>query len=159
DPGMVVVAKLVESLDEVNRLQVLAATVFVRNPLPFTSRVIEVEHGRHGIDADAIQVVLVEPEKSVPQEEVLHLVPPVVEYESSPVAVLSLARVGMLVKVGAVEEAETVVVSRKVSRHPIEENTNAGLVAAVDEAGKVLGQAMTARGGEVAQRLVAPGSI
>jgi hypothetical protein len=39
------------------------------NPLALLARVVEVEHGRDGVDAQAVEVVLLEPVKGVGQEK------------------------------------------------------------------------------------------
>ena len=44
---------------------------------PGSLREIEVEHRRDGVDAQAVEVVLLEPEQGVREQEVADLVPPV----------------------------------------------------------------------------------
>ena len=72
---------------------------------PCVPRVVEIQHRRHGVDAQAVDVELLEPEQRVAQQERAHLVAAVVEDQRAPVAVLALARVGVLVERGAVELA------------------------------------------------------
>src|SRR5688572_25448486 len=71
---------------------------------------------------------------------------------------LALARIFVLVKGGAVEAAEAVGVAREVGRHPIDEDANAMLVAVIDEVHEVVRRAVTARGSEVTDGLIAPAS-
>src|SRR5256885_11870180 len=59
----------------------------------------------------------------------------------------------------AVELRETVGVTRKVRGSPIENDADAGLMATVDEVHEVGGSAEAAGGGEVAERLIAPGAV
>ena len=85
-------------MQEVDRLEVLAPAVLVRHPVPRLARVIEVEHRRDGVDAQAVDVVLVRARTArSTMQEIAHLVAAVVEDERAPVLVLALARVGVLV--------------------------------------------------------------
>ena len=74
-----------------------------------------------------------QPEQRVGQQEVADLVAAVVEDQRAPVAVLALARIGVLVERGAVEAREPVGVAREVGGHPVEDHADAGVVAGVDE--------------------------
>ena len=99
---------LVELLEEVDGFEVLAAAEAVGNPLAFLAAVVEVQHRGDGIDAQAVDVVLVEPEQGVGEQEVADLVAAVVEDHRAPVGMLALARVGVLVERRAVEAAQAV---------------------------------------------------
>ena len=76
-----------------------------------------------------------------------------------PVGVKALAGVGVLVEVGAVEEAEAVLVGGEVGRHPVQDDADAVLVQVVDQIHEILRRAVAAGGGEVAGGLVAPGAV
>ena len=108
----------VELAQELERLEILAAAVLVRQPLARLAAVVEVQHRRDGIDAQAVDVVALHPVQRVRDQEVLHLVAAVVEDLGAPVAVLAEARVGVFVERGAVELGETVRVLRKMRRAP-----------------------------------------
>src|SRR5208282_6204943 len=71
----------------------------------------------------------------------------------------ALARVGMFVKVRAIELREAERVAREVRGSPVEKNADAGVVAAVDKLHEFSGGAVAAGGGEVANRLIAPGTV
>ena len=103
--GEVGVDGLVELLQEAEGLEVLVAAVLVRDPLARLAGVVEVEHRGHGVDPEPVDVVAVEPEVGARQQEAPHLVAAVVEDRAVPVGVVALARVGVLVEVGAVEVA------------------------------------------------------
>ena len=66
----------------VDRLDVLAAAVLVRHPLAGLARVVEVEHRRDRVDAQAVGVVALEPEERAREQEAAHLVAAVVEDRS-----------------------------------------------------------------------------
>ena len=98
----------------------------------------------------------VAPEQRIGQQEVNDLVPPVVEDQRAPVLVLPLARVGVLVKRGAVESGQRPVIAREVRRHPVNNHTDAGFVESVDQILEILGRAVAARRRVEAHHLVAP---
>ena len=133
------VGELVEAPQERDRVEVLVAAVDVGDPLARLPRVVEVEHRGDRIDAQAVDVVVPEPEQGVGQQEVRDLAPPVVVDQGVPVAMEAEARIGVLVEMGAVELAEAVRVGREMARHPIEQEADPALVAAVDEARELLG--------------------
>ena len=59
-------------------------------------------------------MIFLEPEERVRQQEVPNFVPAEVEDQRAPVLMLTLARIGMLVKGGAVEPRQPVPVDRKM---------------------------------------------
>ena len=133
--------------------------MLVGDPLAVPARVVEVEHRRDGVDAQAVDVVAVEPEHGARHQERAHLVAAVVEDAALPLGVEALARVGVLEEMRAVEVAEAVLVVREVRRHPVEDDADAALVQAVDERHEVLRRAVARAGREVAGGLVAPRSV
>ena len=124
-PGMLLVADLVELLEELDRLEVLVAAEDVGDPLAGLPRIVEVEHRGDGVDPEAVDVVALEPEQGVAEEEVLHLGPAVVEDLRAPVLVLAEPGVLVLVEVGAVEEAEAVEVLGEVAGDPVDQDAEA----------------------------------
>ena len=129
------------------------------HPLARLARVVEVQHRRHRVDAQAVGVEDVEPEHRAREQEAADLVAPVVEDEAVPVRVVALAPVGVLVEVRPVEVGETVLVGREVGRHPVEDDPDAALVEGVHEVHQVLGRALAAGGGEVPEALVTPRAV
>src|SRR5580700_9476839 len=71
----------------------------------------------------------------------------------------ALARVGVLVEVRAVELREAEGVAREMRGSPVQENADAGVMAAIDKLHELSGSAVAAGGSEVANRLVAPGTV
>ncbi len=67
------------------------------------ARVVQIQHGRHGIDAQAVDVEFAQPVERVRQQEIAHFIAAEVEDERAPFAMLALARVGVFVERGAVE--------------------------------------------------------
>jgi len=140
-------------------LEVLVAAVLVGDPVPFLARIVEVEHRGDRIDAQAVDVKLVEPEKAVGDEEVANLGAAEVVDQGVPVAVEALARVGVLVERGAVEPGEAVRVAREMARHPVDDDTDARLVAGVDEGAELLRRAVPDRRREQPHGLIAPRAV
>ena len=156
DAGIALVAGGVDLLQEGNRVQVLPAAVLVRRPLAVLARVVQVQHGRHGVDAQPVDVELLQPVDGVGDQEVPHFVPPEVEDERAPVGLLAAARVGVLVQRGAVEPRQRPVVPREVPGHPVQQHADAGLVQRVDQVAEVVRAAEPRRRRVVGGDLVAP---
>ncbi len=150
---------LVELLDEVHRLQVLPPAELVGNPFPGVAGVVEVQHAGHRIHAQAVNVVHVGQEHRVGEQEGPDLVAPVVEDQGAPVAVLALARVGVLVQVRAVEVGQSVAVLGKMRGHPVQQHPDAFLVTAIHEILEVVRVAVARGDGIVADGLVAPRAV
>ena len=146
----------VEFLQQTDGRQVLASAVFVGNPLAFFAAVVEVEHRRDRIDAQAIDVVLVQPEQGVGDQEVAHFVAAVVEDHGSPVRMLALTRIFMFEQSRAVEASQPVAVFGEVGRHPVQDHADAVAMAVVDKVHEVFRRPVTAGDRKVADRLIAP---
>src|SRR5262249_2304357 len=137
-------------------LEVLPAAEAVRDPLAVPARVIEIEHRRDGVDTQAVDMVLLEPEQGIRQQKVAHFVAAVVEDQRAPVLVLTLPRILVLEQRRAVESRQTVRVLREVTRHPVEDHAEPGTVGGVDEELEVLRRAEPRRRREEAEYLIAP---
>ncbi len=147
---------LVELLDERDRLEVLATAVLVGDPLAGLARVVEVQHRGHGVDAQPVDVELLDPVQRVGDQEVAHLVAAEVEDQRAPVRLRAAARVGVLVQRGAVEARQRPLVAREVRRHPVDDDADAALVEVVDEPAQVVRRPVPRGGRVVAAHLVAP---
>ena len=62
-----------------------------RNPRARLAGIVEVKHGRHCVHAEAVDVILVEPEQSVSDQKITDFVPAVIKNQRPPVLMLSLA--------------------------------------------------------------------
>ena len=132
--GEQAVGLLVRALQEADRIAVFIAAVGVGQPLAGLARIIEIEHGGHRIHAQAVDMEAVEPIERVGAEEIGDFPAAEIVNGRVPVRVEAAARIGMLVKRGAVEIGEAVLVGGKMRRHPIEDHAEPGLMRAVDEA-------------------------
>ncbi len=131
----------------------------VRDPLALLAAVVEVEHRGDRVDAQAVGVILVEPEARARGEEGAHFIAPVIEDRARPLGVVALARVGMLVEMRAVEKAEPVLVPGEMRRYPIEDHADVRLVQHVDHVHEVLRRAVAGGRREIAGGLVAPRAV
>src|SRR5271165_81843 len=104
-------------------------------------------------------MVFIEPEKSVCDEEVTNFAPTEVEDQRAPIAVFSLPRIGVFVKPRSVKLSQSKGVLGEMARNPVENDSDALLVAAIDEMTKLVRIPKTARWCIVTRDLVTPGTI
>ena len=123
----------VELAQELDRFEVLAPAESIRHPPARVARVVEVQHRGDRVHPQAVRVILVQPEQRVGDQKVPDLVAAVVEDQRAPLAMLALARVGVLVERRAVEAREPVGVLREVPGHPVEDHADIMLMADVHE--------------------------
>ena len=138
---------------------IFASAEFVGNPFALLAGVIEVEHGGDRIHAQAVDVILVEPEHRARHQKAANFGASVVEDVRLPVGMETLPRIGMLVEMRAVEVGQAVRVGREVRRHPVEDHGDAVLVQVVDQIHEILRRAVARGGGEIAGGLVSPGAV
>jgi hypothetical protein len=91
---------------------------------PAFAGIIQVKHGGDGIDAQAVNMKTVAPEKGVGGQEIADFVAAVIEDQSAPILVGAFARVFVFVKGRAVETRQRPVVARKMGRHPIHQHAD-----------------------------------
>ena len=156
DGRLLLIHGLVELPQESDRVQVLSAPVFVGDPFARLARVVQIQHRRHRIHPEPVRVIGGQPVHGRGEEEAPHLVAAVVEDVAVPVGMDALPRVGVLEEVGAVEEAQAVLVVREVRRDPVQDHADAVLMEVVDQEHEVLRGPVPGGGGEIARGLVAP---
>src|SRR5437764_9949592 len=105
---MLAICFQIETPEKVDGFQVFAAAVLVRNPLPLFARIIEVKHGSHRIDTQSVNVITLQPEHCARHQKTANFGSAVIENESLPVGMKTLARIGVLVEVSAVKIREPV---------------------------------------------------
>jgi len=151
--------RLVGPPKKIERFQVLVAAVDVRHPLPGTAAVVQVEHRGHGVHAQPVGVIGLQPEQGVGDQDVAHRRPAEVVDQGVPVGMIAAAPVRVLVQRRAVEAGQAVRVAREVRRHPVQDDAEPGAVRGVDEGGEVRGRPEAAGRREQADGLVAPGAV
>ena len=146
-------------LQEGDGLQVFLAAVDVLLPFAVAAVVVEVKHAGHSVDAQAVDVVLLNPEQRAGDQEALHLRHAVVEHHRAPLFMLAAAGVGVLIAGRAVKHVQAVAVLGEVGGHPVQNDADAGLVELVHKSHKVMRRAVAAGGGKVTGDLVAPAAV
>ena len=142
--GMTAQDRAVALLQESDGLQVFLAALGVRLPLTVTAVIVKVEHAGHRVDAQAVQVILLDPEQCAGDQEALYLAHAVVENHSAPFLVLATAGVGVFIAGGAVKHVQPVGILGEVGRHPVQNHADTGLVHLVHKVHEILGGAVTA---------------
>src|SRR5881396_2689947 len=112
------VDRLVEFPDERDSLQVLSATVLVRDPFSFLARVVEIDHRGNSIDPQPIRMILIQPEERTAHQKRADLVLPKVEDIAVPVRMVALPRIRILVEMRSIIVGKPVGVRREVARNP-----------------------------------------
>ena len=143
---------------EADRLEVLAPAVDVGHPFAGLAAVVAIEHRGDGIDAQPVDMEMLEPMQRAGDQEALHFAAPEIVDQRVPVLMEAFARILMLVERGAVEPREPMRIGRKMRRHPVEDDADAGGVQRVDEAREAFRRAVARGRREHAERLIAPRS-
>src|SRR5208337_3082571 len=84
----------VESFKKLYGLNVLAPAEFIGQPLAGSTGIVQVQHGRDGVHAQAVNVILVEPKQCVGEQKGADLGALEVECERAPVLLVAPAWVG-----------------------------------------------------------------
>ena len=149
---------LVEQTQEVDRFEILASAVDVRPPF-ILAVVVQIQHGRDRVYAQAVHVELLDPEHRGREQQVSRRGLAIVEHARAPFLVLHLERIGVLVQMRAVELDQTAAVLREVSRNPVHDDAEAGLMRLVDQIHEILRRAVAAGRGEIADDLITPRAV
>ena len=119
----------VDLTDKRAGVQVLLGTVLVELLLAgIIDAKVEVQHAGHAVHANAVDMEVLEPIQHVGDQEGADLAAGEVELVRAPVGV-NLA----LVEHVAVEHGQTLGICAEAAGHPVENDAQAGLMAAIDE--------------------------
>ncbi|MNO91649.1 hypothetical protein D3C76_832010 [compost metagenome] len=149
---------VVEVTQEVDGLEVLPAAMAIRHPLAGLARVVAVQHRRHRIDPQAIDVEMLEPVQRRRQHVAVHFGAAQVVDQGVPVLVKAFLRITVFVQRSAVELGQAMGVGGEMRRHPVEDHADARQVAGIDEGGEFVAGAVAGAGGELRKQLIAPGT-
>ena len=150
---------LVQIAQEVDGFEVFPAAVLIGLPAAVGMAVVEIQHVGHGVDAQAVDVELAQPEHGAGNEEGLYFRPAVVEIHRVPFFVFRQHGVARFIAGLSVEIAQAVGIAAEMARHPVEDDADAVLMACVDEVHEVFRLAVAARRREVPRRLIAPRAV
>src|SRR6476646_3145348 len=124
---------MVEVAQELNCFKIFAPTKFIGDPLSLLPRVVQIEHRRHGVDAQAVDMKTVAPEERVRGEKIPHFMPAIVEDKGTPILVGALTGIFMFVERGSIESRQRPIVAWKMGRNPINKDANASIMERVHE--------------------------
>ena len=145
----------VDLTDKRAGVQVLLGTVLVELLLAgIVDAKVEVQHAGHAVHANAVHVEVLEPVQHVGDQEGAYLAAGEVKLVRAPVRVNLVLKQHVTVKSG-----KAVGVGAKTAGHPVHDHADASLVARIDKVHELLRIAVARRGGVVAGRLVAPGTV
>src|SRR3546814_14244881 len=88
---------IIEMTQELDVLQILAAAVLVRYPFTGFARVVAIEHRRNRVDAQPVDVELLQPVQAAGEHEAMHLATPEVVDQRVPNLMKHPARTFMLI--------------------------------------------------------------
>ena len=150
---------VVQLAQESDGFKVLLAAVLIGLPFALLAVVVQIQHGGHGIHAQTVDVVLLQPVQCAGNEEALHLVAAEVEHHGAPLLVLAALGVGILVAGLAVKIVQAELVFGEVGGHPVHDDADACGVHLIHKGHKVLGGAVAAGGCKIAGDLIAPAAV
>src|SRR5262249_18977619 len=103
-------------------------------------------------------MIFTQPEQRAADQKTPDFVATIIEDVGIPVGMKALARILMLVEMGAIEKAETKPIGREMRRHPIQDHPNAMSMKFIDQIHQILGRSVIARRSKVSGCLVSPGT-
>ena len=156
--AMQLVHGVVELLQKRYRIQVFSPAKLVAHPLPRLAPIVEIQHGRDGIDTQTIDVKLFNPEQRVGQQEVAHFVSAVVENQRAPLGMFAQSRILMFITRGSVKATQCPIVLGKMRGHPIQQHTNPCGMHRIDKESKIVWRTMARCWCVVATDLISPRS-
>src|SRR5579875_2145085 len=113
-PRYLTVDRLVKLAQKIDRLQMLAPTIMIRHPLTGWTHVIQIEHRSHRVNAQAINMILAQPEERAADQKIPDFATPVIEDIRSPFFMLAFAWISIFIEMGAIKIAQRVAIFREV---------------------------------------------
>ena len=156
---MILEYRRVQLLDEIHCLEIARIAVFVRLPFAILARIVQIQHIRHRVDAQPIDMILLEPEHRVRDEEAVHLRAAIVEIRRAPFPVLRPLLIVRLVERLPVKMPQPLLILAEMARHPVHDDRDAVRMRLIHQIHEILRLAIAARDREIARRLIAPGAI
>ena len=150
---------VVQLAQESDSFKVLLAAVLIGLPFALLAVVVQIQHGGHGIHAQTIDVILLQPVQGTGDQEALHFAAAEVEHHGAPLLVLAALGVGVLVAGLAVKIVQAELVFGEVGGHPVHDDANACGVHLIHKGHQVLGGAVAAGGCKIAGDLIAPAAV
>lgn len=121
-----------------------------------TDTMVLVHHARHAVEAEAVELVLLDPEAQIAEQEAEDLVVAVVEEAAVPELVPAAAALVEVLVVGAVELVDAIEdVLARVRVHDVEQDGDTHAMRGINQLLQLLWCAVARAGGEEARNLVA----
>ena len=149
----------IELAEKGDRFEIPVVPLHVRDPFAGPFVIIEIEHGRYGIDPQSVRVVFPEPEERIGDEERLHLRSSDVKEARTPALVLHAVLALVFIARLSVEFIKSVTVLREMRRYPIEDDPDACTVHGVHEIFEILRCAIAGGGGVISADLIPPRAV
>ena len=146
----------VERAQKVDGLEIFFAAVAVSRPFAVAASVIEIQHRRHRVHAQPVHMILAQPKRRGGEKKAPYLAFAIVEYARAPAVMLALLRFGVLVKIGSVKFAQSMLVLAKVRRHPVENDGDPLLMQPVHKIHEIMRRTVARGRRKVAGALIAP---
>ena len=102
---------------------------------------------------------LLDPEQRIRNQKVSDFILPIIKYLGSPVRMLPLLRVGIFISRGTVKVGQSMDISGKMSRNPVQDHANLILMKVIDHPCKIFRRSITGSRCEIARHLISPGAI
>ena len=146
----------IQMLEKFNCLEILIATVNICYPLTVVLAIVKIQHRSDRVHPDTVCMVYIFPEQCIGNQEVRYLRTSVIVNQCAPVRMGALTRIEMLVQAGAIERTQSERIARKMSRYPVQNDTNPLLMHIVHEIHKILRRAIPGGRCIVTGHLIAP---
>ncbi len=148
---------LIKLANKVDSFQVMVPSLAVGDPLSVFATVIKIEHGGDCIDPKTGNPETVEPAKGAPDQKTPYLGPSVIENQGIPFGMPSQPGILMLEQTGAIEIRQSKFIGREMGRHPIQKNSDARILAGIDQDFEVLRGAIPVSWSVKSSDLIPPG--
>ena len=146
----------VHVLKERDRLQVIVAAVFVGAPFAALTVIVQIQHARHGVETQSVDMVKLYPVSRTRDQERPDGTLAVVEHHRPPRFMLGFQRVVVFVRRGTVETVQPEFVLREMRQHEVEDDADALGMKAVHQIHEVVRRAEPRSRREKVAHLISP---
>ena len=151
--------RLVQFLQEADRLQVLPSAILVGPPFSVFPAVVQIEHGGYSIHPDSVRVIDVAPEGRAGEQKTAYFVPAEVKSMGSPFFVFPAQGIRILIEEVSVKFDEPESILGEMGRNPVQNDPDAVLMRLVDEIYEICRFTEPGSYGKIPGALITPGSI
>ena len=150
---------MVKAFEELDCLEVPVAAVDIGHPAAVLLAVIQIQHRSDRIDSETVDMVPVHPVCSRRNQEGHDLTAAIVKDHRTPVRVFTLTGIGVFIAGCTVKPSETVRIPREMCGNPVHQNTDTGLMAAVNKTHQHFRGSIPGSRREIAGDLVSPRAV